>query len=100
MLALLQSHFIFFPLIKKDISYVTSPLCSYQHTCIQNTAKSRDKQKHTHTHTHARVHTPTHTVQLLSLQTVTQYAHVFLKRHKIQLYRISRQNSHEYNVPF
>lgn len=32
MLALLPSHFIFFPLIKKDISYVTSPLCSYQHT--------------------------------------------------------------------
>lgn len=39
MLALLPSHFIFFPLIKKDISYVTSPLCSHQHT---------------HTHTHIR----------------------------------------------
>lgn len=31
MLALLPSHFIFFPLIKKDISYVTSPLCSHPH---------------------------------------------------------------------
>lgn len=77
MLALLPSHFIFFPLIKKDISYVTSPLCSYQHTCIQNTAKFKDKQTHTHAHTLACTHP--HTIQLTSLQTVTQYAHVFLK---------------------
>lgn len=57
MLALLPSHFIFFPLIKKDISYVTSPLCSYQHTHTHMQGNLRVVYKKEHRHTHARIHT-------------------------------------------
>lgn len=49
MLALLPSHFIFFPLIKKDISYVTSPLCSYQHTHAREFEGGVQVGTHTHT---------------------------------------------------
>lgn len=55
-------------------------------------------QPQTSRHTHARVHTPTHTIQIISRQTVTQCAHVSLKDTKLS--RISKQNSRYYNVPF
>lgn len=77
MLALLPSHFIFFPLIKKDISYVTSPLCSYQDTHT-HTRESEGccTGRNTHAHTCRRRHTLT---QPLWLQTTIQYAHVLWK---------------------
>lgn len=66
MLALLPSHFIFFPLIKKDISYVTSPLCSHQHTHV------REYEGGVQEHIDTQEKTCTQTT--FWLQTTTQYA--------------------------
>ena len=63
MLPLLPSHFIFFSLIKKDISYVTSPH-SYQHTCEWMCT-------HTHAHTCTRSHTQRSREEPLHRQTHT-----------------------------
>lgn len=69
MLALLPSHFIFFPLIKKDISYVTSPLCSHQLTQVREyeggVQEHIDTQEKTCTQTTFRLQTTTQYVNAL-----------------------------------
>lgn len=79
MLALLPSHFIFFPLIKKDISYVTSSLCSNQHTHSRtmwgNLRVVHGGLRHTRTHTGGDMHSNTRSLTADNLTLVAPLNH-------------------------